>query len=407
MAKSLTISLINAIARDAARTSRVAEVNRKKLLREKAAQFKAAERQRKRAEIEARRQLVQSEREMKQLEKEAKQQYLSARMEETEEKNEAIDNKILDLSRILEHTLDIDDTIYFESLKIKDEYFPFSPPEELTTMVPPPKIQDFLMKVKSMGFLENALGMRGRYQRELHSAEEEYKNALESYEVSEIEKKAKLEQLRKEHDTNREAFQRKAIQRNLEVDELEASYRAGDSSAIIIYNTMVLERSEYPEGFPKEFRIAYASETKEMIIEYELPAIDIIPIFSEFKYNRSKDTVTAKPRKPAEIKYLYQDIITAIPIRTIHEVFEADQGNYLQVVTFNGFLTTSDPATGKDIRPCLISVRSTKDSFIEYNLEKIDKKVCLRNMGAKVSSHPDAVLINYLYLIKILIIHGL
>jgi restriction system protein len=126
-----------------------------------------------------------------------------------------------------------------------------------------------------------------------------------------------------------------------------------------------------------------------MVIEYELPLINVIPIIEEYKYNKSKDNIVEKVRKPNEIKALYRDILAAITIRTIHEVLEADQGNHIQVVVFNGFLTTADPATGREARSCLISVRTTKESFNELNLSRIDKLVCLRNLGAQVSSSPD------------------
>jgi len=389
MAYGFTSNLMKAVARDAARVSREAAINQKKLLREQEAQRKAIERQRKQAEIEARRLLAQSERERKQLEKEAKQQYIASRMEETEEKNVAVANYILELSKILEHTLDIDDTIEFDLLRVKEEFPPFKPPQGLTIPVPRPDKQDFLKNVKSMGFLENALGMKGRHQREVQAAEAQYEDALKAYNASESERMAKLEQLKAEHDVNREAFLRKVQQRDQEVSELEAAYKTGDPSAIKAYTIMVLERSEYPEGFAKSFRLAYAPESKEMVIEYELPWINTIPSVAEYKYNKTKDTVGEKSRKSSEIKALYQDIVAAVTIRTIHEVLEADQGNYIQVVTFNGFVTTTDPATGKDTHPCLVSVRTTIDSFMELNLGRIDKLVCLRNLGAQVSSRPD------------------
>lgn len=380
---------MRAVARDSARASREAETNRKKVLKLQAAQLKAAERQRKQAEIAARRQIAQSEKERKQLEKEAKQQYVAGRIEETEEKNEANTNYILELSKILEHTLDIDDTIEFASLRVKDEFPPFIPPQELIMEVPRPDKQDYFKNVKSMGFLENALGMKGRHQRETQAAEAEYDSAVEAYDALVCEMKSKLEQLETEYDSNREAFLRKVQQRDQEVSELEAAYKSGDPSAIKTYTTMVLERSEYPEGFIKSFRLAYAPESKEMVIEYELPWIDVIPNVAEYKYSKSKDDVVEKPRKPGEIKASYQDIVAAITIRTIHEILEADQGNHIQIATFNGFLTTTDPATGKDAHPCLVSVRATKDSFNELNLSRIDKLVCLRNLGAQVSSRPD------------------
>jgi restriction system protein len=389
MPYKITSPIIKAVARDAARPSREAEMNRKRLIREQESQRKAAERQRKLAEIESKRLLARTEKERKQLEKEAKQQYIISKMEEVEEINEYNNNRILELSKLLEHTLDIDDTIDYDSLRVKEEFPPFIPPQELVSSVPMPDKQEFLKKVKPMGFLEKSLGLKGRHQREAQSAEMQYEDALNAHKANEAEKKAKLEQLKSEYDINREAFLRKVTQRDQEVSELEEAYDAGDPSAIKTYSTMVLERSEYPEGFTKCFRLAYAPESKEMVIEYELPWIDIIPKAMEFKYNKTKDEIAEKPRKSSEIKALYQDIVAAVTIRTIHEVLEADKGDHIQVVTFNGFVSTSDPATGKDMHPCLVSIRVTKDSFMDLNLSKIDKLVCLRNLGAQVSSRPD------------------
>jgi len=389
MAKNFTSNWMKAVARDAARISREAEANRKRMLREQAAQIKADERQRKLAALEARRQAANSEKERKQLEKEAKQQYVEDRIEETQEKNQSIANYIIELTKILEHTLDIDDAIEFDSLRVKDDFPPFQPPQELIMDVPRPEKQDYIKNVKSMGFLENALGMKGRFQREVQAAEAEYENALKAYDTLLLEKKSKLEQLRAEYEANGEAFLKKVKQRDQEVTELEAAYKSGDVSAIKTYATMVLERSEYPEGFTKSFRLAYAPDSKEMVVEYELPWISIIPSVAEYKYNKSRDEITGKARKSSENKLLYQDVVASIAIRTIHEIFESDQGNHIQIVSFNGYVAATDPATGRDTHPCLISVRTTKDNFNELNLSRIDKSVCLRNLGAQVSARPD------------------
>lgn len=50
---------------------------------------------------------------------------------------------------------------------------------------------------------------------------------------------------------------------------------------------------------------------------------------------------------------------------------------------------TINPATGHSIRPCLISIRVTKEQFNEINLERVDKLVCLRNLGAVTSPRPE------------------
>lgn len=70
-------------------------------------------------------------------------------------------------------------------------------------------------------------------------------------------------------------------------------------------------------------------------------------------------------------------------------MLESDQGEHVHVLTFNGFVHTIDPTTGRDIRPCLISVRTTRERFQEIDLSRVDKRACLRNLGAQVSPRPD------------------
>jgi restriction system protein len=152
---------------------------------------------------------------------------------------------------------------------------------------------------------------------------------------------------------------------------------------------MILERSQYPDEFPQNFRVTYAEDSKELVIEYQLPTVEIIPAVQEYKYVKSRDAIDEKQRKQTEIKEIYQDVIAAICLRSIHEVFEADQGNVIDLVVFNGYVETVDPATGKDIKPFLISIRVTKERFLEIDLKRAEKKACLRNLGAQISPRPD------------------
>jgi restriction system protein len=367
------VSMMNAIARDSARRQRQAETERK---RQERSQIQAAR---------------NAERNKKLLDKENKQRYLEARIEETAENNTELAEKIEALQGILEHTIDIDDTISFESLRIRDNYSPMPIPQDLSTEKPAPDKRKFITAVKTPGFLENALGMKGRYQREIQAAEAQYEVARKTYEASEQERQNHLAELQKQNEAAEQSFIAKVQQRNQEVDELETLYKRGDISAVITYNSMVLERSEYPDEFPQNFRLAYAPESKEMVVEYELPDLTVIPNIVEYKYAKTKDEIEEKPRKPAEIKELYQDIVESVTIRTLHEILEADQAKLIDIITFNGFVNSVDPATGKDIRPCLVSVRTTRENFLEINLTRIDKRACLRNLGAQVSPQPQAM----------------
>lgn len=154
---------------------------------------------------------------------------------------------------------------------------------------------------------------------------------------------------------------------------------------------MVLERSEYPEGFPQNFSVALQEASRLLVLRDELPAPSIVPDVAEYRYVRACDSVDAKPRKAAELKAIHADLIAAVILRTVHEVLEADVWSHLDAVAVNGMVKAVDPATGRDIEPCLLSIRTTREAFSEIDLPRVDKAVCLRNLGAQVSRNPDEV----------------
>ncbi|MGO8956306.1 MAG: restriction endonuclease [Streptosporangiaceae bacterium] len=60
-------------------------------------------------------------------------------------------------------------------------------------------------------------------------------------------------------------------------------------------------------------------------------------------------------------------------------------------IDFNGYVSARDRATGKAVRPLLISVHATRDAFAEIVLDEpdLDPVVCLRGyLNAVISPHP-------------------
>jgi restriction system protein len=253
-------------------------------------------------------------------------------------------------------------------------------PKELTLSPSPPARNQY--QVQELGFLQSLVpGAKAKHQSEIRSADDRFNEALRQHQQMESARRKKIEELQKEHQTKIEALRK-------EIETLESSYRSGDPSAIIEYHTLVLQRAAYPEDFPQGCRVAFVPESKELVVEYELPGPDVIPAAVEFRYVKSKDTIEEKKARPSEIKDLYRDVVAAVALRTIHQVFSADHEQFLAVAVFNGFVQAVDPATGKDIRPHLVSVRATKERFLELDLHKVELVSCLRNLGAQLTQSP-------------------
>lgn len=357
------------------RRSRASQRASSKRMRELAAWSRTQESERLRAEKQAQREYISSQKENIRLKQEGI-------IRDVEEKNHEIAQHIETLQRILEHTLSVDDTISVGSLKVKEEYPSFSLPVNLLKKKYPPNKSGF--SVKPLNWVTRLLpGAEERYKRKLKEAEEKYLEAVSKFEKDEAERKAELERMKKEYEEKKAAFLLEAQKHNQEVERMGELYSKGDPDAIIYYNELVLERSEYPDEFPQEFNAAYASEEKVLRIEYKFPSLSIVPSLKELKYLKKNNEIKEIQRKETEISNLYKDIIVAIALRSLHEIFEADQGAHINLIEFEGDSELIDKATGRHIK---LLLSATKEDFNKINLALIDKMTCFKELGGKLTA---------------------
>jgi restriction system protein len=265
--------------------------------------------------------------------KEAKEQYVESRIVQARDSTEELEERVAELERVLDHTLSIDDSLDFESLKVQRELCPFKPDLSIAYPSTPPSKKSFLASIPPPSFLGKIVPtLRRRHEAALKKANEQYAAACESHSRQEAERKRVLEKARQGQDRIRAARDAGVAAKNQEIEDFKKSYQSGDAKAIVGYCSMVLERSEYPEGFPQKFRAAYVPESKQLVVDYELPPPTLVPEVLEYRYLKARDAIDEKPRKPAEIRSLYQDIVAAVALRTCHELFESDQAGHLDVV---------------------------------------------------------------------------
>jgi restriction system protein len=113
-----------------------------------------------------------------------------------------------------------------------------------------------------------------------------------------------------------------------------------------------------------------------------------VPVEREFRYVKAKDDISTLARTAKDIRSLYSSVVAQVTLRTLHEVFEADRTGLVETVVFNGLVKTTDPGTGKPISPCLVTVRTTRDVFKEFDLAQVDPLACLDRLNASVSKKP-------------------
>ena len=184
----------------------------------------------------------------------------------------------------------------------------------------------------------------------------------------------------------KQRFSAEQASKNMQVDEFERRYRSTDPQAVVSYCELVLRRSRYPSAFPKQFEVDYSPENHVLVVDYELPAPGDIPTLESVTYVKSTDEFRVKHTAKSAHERLYDEVIYQIAIRTIHELYDADQAGGLESVVFNGFVNSKDPATGAQIAPCILSVQANKGEFESLVLENIDPKAAFKRLKGVGSS---------------------
>jgi restriction system protein len=329
------------------------------------------------------------ERQERQAEKDRIAAEAVARDEEAAARTEAVERRVAELESLLRSSLTRDPRISFDSLRSSAAVPPLNL-GALADPVPAPQWADFEPEPPSA--LRRMLGGAQRYQASYEAAEREFASAQASHEQQEAARQHKVAAVRATWDKTAAEAKRKAEAHNAHVAEMAAGFREHDRFAVSEYVQIVLDRSPYPEGFPAERHAGYVPESSLLAVQWFLPTFDIIPEYKAFRHVKTRKAVEPTARPPADAQRLYNAVIAQIAVRTVREVFTVTPEDMVSTVVFNGHVDTVDPATGRRIRPPLISMRATRDKFDELVLTepRFDPVASIkRHFFAAISPHPE------------------
>ena len=72
--------------------------------------------------------------------------------------------------------------------------------------------------------------------------------------------------------------------RNAYVTSRQSAFAAGDAEAVQWFVDCVLRASKYPDGFPREYQVAYRPEHREVAVDFELPPRRVVPEARAYRY---------------------------------------------------------------------------------------------------------------------------
>jgi restriction system protein len=316
--------------------------------------------------------------------KEAARLYITSRTEEADDLNQSIQERETAITSLLTRALSKNPKVYFEATRKSFSAAKFDVALWNSSL---PKWTDF--QPEPQGFFAKLVpGAAGRFaksdeeaKRRFYRAGAEHREKIASkdiaftkFEEAESQRKAGIEQ------------------HNSSVTEHLQRVAAGEHMAVVNYFKLTLGGSL--EGEPDAFsaEVGYSPGSHHLVVDLELPEFSAVPEESGFKYVKSGDRIEAVPRPIAKRKALYGHLICQAALKCVATIFRSDPQNAVECLTLNGMLDTIDPATGQQVRVCLLSVRVTADTFRTLDLGKVNPEQCLRSLKASVSRSPDELL---------------
>jgi len=319
-------------------------------------------------------------------EKERKRLYLAMRSSEVDLRNASLEEQVSDLRSLLSAALGVDPHYDLRRLEAHPKLPDFAP-GKLAVAEVAPNLESYLPKALSR--LQAIVpGSKRRHAEATEVANRRYGEDLERHGARERDRESMLATKRTEHETQVSAILAVAAARNRDVATLCAKLAEGDPEAVSTYFHLVLESSHYPETFPRRVELGYLRENKELVVELELPPFSAVPMAGGYKYVKTKDEIVENPRPMTQRKSIYGNVIAQIALRTLREVFASDRDNLISIAVVNGYISTVDPSVGREVRPCVITLRATRDHFATIDLKRIEPQACLKGLNASVSKSP-------------------
>jgi restriction system protein len=312
--------------------------------------------------------------------KEAKQE---AERRTAEQETAAVERQIKVLDEMLPSALRLE-PLTFERLKVSPGTPQFDP-GPLALAEPAPSWDDFA-PVRPGGL--SRLFRAGRHAQQVSAARSRFEAAGSEHREKEAERLRSLAIAKATHDREVTEERANAAKRNTYVTGQQSAFAACGAGAVEWFTDRVLDASPYPKVFPREHRVAYRPENRDLVVEFELPPPRIVPSVRAFRYVPLRDAIEPQPRQQSEIKHRYKRLLASVCLRTLHEIFSATPPDVVEAVIFNGRVATIDPATGKPVRPYLVSVSASRAAFDLLVLSAVEPVACLEHLNALISPSP-------------------
>jgi restriction system protein len=343
--------------------------------------------------------------------KQAAEMHAEARLSEVAAMNADLANTLADIDRLLATTLEVDDFVDLEALKVTSvEHPPFEVGDLGSPTPDPPGLvyspQPVYREPPAVSGISAALGGKKKHEEAVARARADYDAACrrwhedatavhaaylikheerEQMERARLAKIVEAQRVYQEECRQREAD---AELQNSQLAKLINDLAFDVESAIEEYVDIVLANSVYPDAFPVDHDHRFDLGTRELTLKVTVPEATHIPTVKEYRYVKAKDEITSTALPVKTQKDRYANAVMQIAVRTLHEIFEADRAGRIHSISLIVGVQRNAPTTGRPETVPLVVVAADRDTFMGFDLAHVVPMAMLTHLGAALSKSP-------------------
>ncbi len=167
--------------------------------------------------------------------------------------------------------------------------------------------------------LGRIFGGSARHAREVAEAQARFDAAIKAHAQAEADRQRAVAEAKVAYDLQVAADGKRIA----EVRARQPAFMAGDPEAVEWFVGRVLDASRYPHGFPRRYQVAYRPENRDVVVEFELPPQQVVPVMRGYRYVKTRDVIEPLPRPQNETRQRYKRLIACVALRTLQEIFTA------------------------------------------------------------------------------------
>lgn len=195
----------------------------------------------------------------------------------------------------------------FGSLKVTPE-LPGFEPGPLRVAESAPDWNDYAPP--EPGGLSRVFGGAARHERQTAEARAGFDAAVADHRHREARRQRAFSAARTSYERKIEEIRAGAAAQNAVIEARRTAFETGDPEAVEWFVSQVLDASHYPDGFPRQYQVAYRPENRDVVVEFDL---------KRFRFTDDMDVIAdLDSRKnllnlsPTEFEHLVRQLFVAM-----------------------------------------------------------------------------------------------